>query len=160
MCINTANKINWEQTRCTCSVFPSPGWKTLKVDVESRGVDGKPRDDCVPRADLGSVSSAAFVSPGSAPPCPEPRSARLKWQRAQQALSFPLTHVCRPTDPCSDSYGCGHYQKSRLLQMGWKRFYPLKGWRSLSSRTALGSGRRLECVLTMAAPLEAGPSVD
>lgn len=26
-----------------------------------------------------------------------------------------------------------------MLQMGWKRFYPLKGWRSLSSRTALGS---------------------
>lgn len=79
--------------------FSSPGWKILKVAVKSRGADGKPRDDCIPRADLGSVSSAGSVSPGSALPCPEPRSARLKWQWAQEALSFPLTRVSQTYRP-------------------------------------------------------------
>lgn len=51
-------------------------------------------------------------------------------------------------------------KRAGYFRLGWKRFYPLKGWRSLSSRMEWRSGRRLKCVLTAAVPLEAGPSVD
>lgn len=47
--------------------FPFP-LQISEADVKPRGMDGEPRDDCVPRADLGSISSAGSVSPGSALP--------------------------------------------------------------------------------------------
>lgn len=47
---------------------PSPGCKIPEVDAESRGVDSEAQDEGAPRADLGSVSAAGSVSPGSALP--------------------------------------------------------------------------------------------
>lgn len=74
--------------------FASPGCRILKVDVKSHGADGKPRDDCLPRADLGSVSSAGSVSPGSALPwaslCPS--------EMAMSPASFELPFNARFAD--------------------------------------------------------------
>lgn len=47
---------------------PSPGCKIPEGDAESRGVESGAQDDGAPRADLGSLSAAARVSPGSALP--------------------------------------------------------------------------------------------
>lgn len=66
--------------------FSPPSYKTHGVNVRSPGLADRPLDECVSRADLGSVPM--LVLSLSAPHCPGPSAICLEWQWAQLFLSF------------------------------------------------------------------------
>lgn len=103
--------------------FASPGCKILKVDAKSRGADGKPREDCAPSLALSRLR-VPFLP---ALPCPEPRSARLKWQWAQQALSFPLTRLTQTYRPLLRFIRMWTLSKEPHTSDGMKAFLSTEG---------------------------------
>lgn len=81
-------KIEREQWRCTCSVSASPGCKKFLRSMQSHvGRTANLVRIAHPGPTLAPSRLRGSVSPGSGLPRAS-RSARLKWQRAERALSL------------------------------------------------------------------------